>query len=269
MTTRPLTLVITAGPTREPIDPVRFLSNYSTGVLGHALVAEARRRGHRVVFVTGPTGIPPPRGVRTLTVETALEMQAVLEQEFPASDGLIMAAAVADFRPVRVAAQKIKRSGAAGGLKFWRLDLVENPDIVAGLAAQRLRLQEAAPRLSARSRRRQADAAPLVAGQPTRQVIVGLALETSRALANARAKLRAKQLDAIVLTQMTAARTPFGATSVDGAILDRRGKTTPFRRLAKPALARRILDTVERLAAPRQRSRVESSAGDHQEHPGQ
>lgn len=219
MSHRPLTLLITAGPTREPMDPVRFLSNYSTGLLGHALVAEARHRGHRVIFVTGPTGLAAPRGVRTIAVETALEMQTALEREFPAADALIMAAAVADFRPVRVASQKIKRSGAAGGLKLWRLDLVENPDLVAGLAARR-----------------------------TRQVIVGLALETSNALRNARTKLKAKSLDAIVLTQMDGHRAPFGRTTVDGAILDRAGKSTAFRRLAKPALARRILDTVERLA---------------------
>ena len=218
MTQRPLTLLITAGPTREPIDPVRFLSNYSTGVLGHLLVGEARRRGHRVVFVTGPTGCLPPRGARTIAVETALQMQAVLEREFPAVDGVIMAAAVADFRPARASARKIKRSGVAGGLKLWRLELVENPDLIAGLAVRR-----------------------------TRQVIVGFALETTRALANARAKLRDKQLDAIVLTQMDGQRAPFGETTVDGVIMQTGGATRPFRRLAKPALARRILDTVEKL----------------------
>lgn len=230
MTRRPLTVLITAGPTREPIDPVRFLSNYSTGILGHALVTEARRRGHTVVFVTGPTPadlfrkskLRGPRGVKTIAIETALQMQAVLEREFPAVDAVIMAAAVADFRPARAAAQKIKRSGAAGGLKLWRLELVENPDLVAGLAIRR-----------------------------THQVIVGFALETSRALANARAKLRSKQLDAIVLTQLQGPRAPFGNTTVDGAIVRSTGAVQPFRRLAKPALARRILDTVEQLAAQR------------------
>jgi len=179
MTRKRFRLLITAGPTREPVDPVRFLSNYSTGMLGYALVAEARRRRHPVCFVTGPTGRPPPRGVRTIAVETARQMQAVLEREFPKTDGLIMAAAVADFRPARAASRKIKRSGVAGGLKFWRLDLVENPDIVAGLAAG-----------------------------ATHQVIVGTALETSRALANARAKLEAKRLDAIVLTRYSPSRAP-------------------------------------------------------------
>ncbi len=222
MSQRPLTLLITAGPTREPIDPVRYLSNSSSGVMGHALVAEARRRGHRVVFVTGPTGLPAPRGVRGLAITTALEMQATVEQEFPRVDAVIMAAAVADFRPVRTAAQKIKRSGVAGGIKFWRLDLIENPDIVAGLAAHR-----------------------------TGQVIVGFALETARGLTNARAKLKAKRLDAIVLTQMAGRRAPFGASTVDGAILDREGRTQAFRRLAKPVLAHRIIATVERLAKHR------------------
>ena len=216
---RALTLLITAGPTREPIDPVRFVSNYSSGILGHALVDVARRRGHRVVFVTGPTGMPAPRGAKTIAVETALQMQAVLEQEFPKADALIMAAAVADFRPVRAATQKIKRSGVAGGIKFWRLDLVENPDIVAGLATRR-----------------------------TRQVVVGMALETANGLRNARAKLRAKQLDAIVLTQQVGRRAPFGRTVVDGAILERAGTVASFRRLAKPVLAQRMVAMVERLA---------------------
>ncbi|MBI4227033.1 MAG: phosphopantothenoylcysteine decarboxylase [Candidatus Omnitrophica bacterium] len=229
MRRHPLRLLITAGPTREPIDPVRFLSNYSTGVLGHTLVAEAQRRGHAVLFITGPTGSPPPRGVKTVAVETALQMQAALERAFPAVDAVIMAAAVADFRPARAAAQKIKRSGVAGGLKLWRLELVENPDLVAGLATRR-----------------------------TRQVIMGFALETSRALANARAKLRTKQLDAIVLTQMRGPRAPFGDTTVDGAIVKSSGAVQPFRRLAKPALARRILDTVERLVA--QRGKTSSAA---------
>ena len=235
-----MTLLITAGPTREPIDPVRFLSNYSTGILGHTLVAEARRRGHRVIFVTGPTGIPAPRGVRTIPVETALQMQAALERTFPMVDALIMAAAVADFRPVRAASQKIRRSGAAGGLKFWRLDLVENPDIVAGLAARRL----------------PAPARPAGGGrQGFHPVVVGLALETSHALRNARAKLKAKGLDAIVLTAVNGAHVPFGATMVNGAILDRTGRVSPFRRLAKLALARRILDTVERLRAEAEKHR--------------
>lgn len=224
---RALTLLITAGPTREPIDPVRFLSNYSTGVLGHTLVSEARKRGHRVVFVTGPTGLAAPKGARTINVQTALEMQAALDREFAAADAVIMAAAVADFRPARAAAQKIKRTGVAGGLKLWRLELIENPDLIAGLARER---------------------------RPD-QVIVGFALETSRALANARAKLRNKQLDAIVLTQMQGPRAPFGATTVDGAIVKSTGAVQPFKRLAKPVLARRILDTVEKLAAARNKTR--------------
>ncbi len=228
MSARRLRLLITTGPTREPLDPVRFLSNYSTGVLGQALVAEARRRGHEVVVIAGPMDLAPTRGVRTIPVETALQMQAALEREFPKVDGVIMAAAVADFRPVRAATQKIKRSGVAGGLKLWRLDLVENPDLVAGLAVRR-----------------------------TRQVIVGFALETTNALRNARTKLRTKQLDAIVLTQMAPRRAPFGSTTVDGAILDAGGRTAPFRRLAKPALARRILTTVERLAARRHKHGTE------------
>ncbi len=219
-------LLITAGPTREPIDPVRFISNYSTGTLGYTLARIARERGHQVSLISGPTEIPRAKGVRLLPVETAAQMQQAVSRAFPRADALIMGAAVADFRPVRVANQKIKRSGVAGSLRLWQLELVENPDIVSEAAHRR---------------------------RPT-QAVIGFALETERLLPNARTKLRAKDLDAVVATRYYAdgrGRGPFGDRPVDGAILDRRGSARSFRALAKQALARRILDTVERILADR------------------
>ncbi len=216
--------IITAGPTREPIDPVRFISNYSTGALGYTLARMAKARGHAVTLISGPTQLPTPPGVRRVNVETAAQMEQAVGRAFAGTDALIMGAAVADFRPIRVATQKIKRSGVAGSLRLWELELIENPDIVAEAARRR---------------------------RP-HQVIVGFALETERLLANARAKLKSKDLDAIVATQLSPkgkGRGPCGQDPVDGAILERQGRTKSFKGMAKPRLAARILDTVESLLA--------------------
>ena len=219
-------ILITAGPTREPIDPVRFVSNYSTGTLGYTLAALARRRGYRVALISGPTELPCPKGVTRISVEAAAQLQAEVAKNFPKTDVLIMSAAVADFRPLRVASQKIKRSGVAGSIRLWRLELVENPDIVAEAASRR---------------------------RPT-QVVIGFALETQNLLANARRKLKAKDLDAVVATRYFPKRRgqgPFGVEPVEGAILDRKGRAKTFRSLPKRLLAARILDTVEQILAER------------------
>ena len=224
MKRREYKLLITAGPTREPIDPVRFISNYSTGTLGYTMAKMARSRGHQVVLISGPTGIPCPAGVQEMPVTTAEQMHQAVGKLFPKMDALIMGAAVADFRPLRVANQKIKRSGVAGSLRLWQLELVENPDIVADVASKR---------------------------KPT-QAVIGFALETQKLLPNARAKLKAKDLDAIVATRYfpnAKGRGPFGDEPVDGAILKRRGGAKEFRRLRKQVLAARILDCVEEILA--------------------
>ncbi len=218
--------LITAGPTREPVDPVRFISNYSTGTLGYTLARMARARGHEVTLISGPTELTKPAGVRLINVETAAQLEQAVTRTFPKADALIMGAAVADFRPIRVAARKIKRSGAAGSLRLWQLELVENPDIVANAASHR----------------------------KSSQAIVGFALETEKLLVNARRKLNSKDLDAIVATQLTPKRKgrgPFGTDPVYGAILDRAGHVRTFKALSKPRLAARILDTVESLLAAR------------------
>jgi len=219
-------LLITAGPTREPIDPVRFISNYSTGMLGYTLAKMAGRRGHQAILISGPTELKVPKGVRCIQVETAIEMEQAVAKTFPKVDALIMGAAVADFRPIRVATQKIKRSGVTGSLRLWQLDLVENPDIVAQVAGQRKKTQ----------------------------AVMGFALETENLLPNARRKLKSKNLDAIVATRLSPkgkGRGPFGADPVDGAILDHRGRTKSFRALPKLQLAARILDTIEGILSTR------------------
>ncbi len=222
-------LLITAGPTREPIDPVRFISNYSTGTLGYAMAKMARARGHQVTLISGPTERPRPAGVKRIPVETAAEMHQAVSKTFPKMDALIMSAAVGDFRPLRVANQKIKRSGVAGSLRLWQLDLVENPDIVADAASHR---------------------------KPG-QAVIAFALETQNLLPNARAKLKAKDLDAIVATRYFPDKKglgPFGNEPVEGAILRRRGAAKEFRSLKKQVLAARILDCVEEILASLPRS---------------
>ena len=219
-------LLITAGPTREPIDPVRFISNQSTGTLGYVLARAAVKRGHRVTLVSGPTALQNPSGVKKIPVQTAGEMEQAVTKNFSQADALIMTAAVADFRPLRVATQKIKRSGVAGSIRLWHLELIENPDIVAKAASQRRE----------------------------NQVVIGFALETEKLLPNARAKLKSKNLDAIVATKLSPGRKgcgPFGDDPVNGAILDRQGHANTFSAISKEQLANRILDTVERAMADR------------------
>ena len=223
-------LLVTAGPTREPIDPVRFISNTSTGTLGYALAKLASSKGHQVILISGPTGLAVPRGVRRIDVETAVDMEQAVLKNFPKVDALIMSAAVSDFRPVLAASRKIKRSGAAGSLRLFQLDLVENPDIVARASEMR----------------------------KDGQAVVGFALETERLLANARQKLASKNLDAIVATQLhpkQKERGPFGELPVDGAILQKRGKPQIFKALPKNVLAARIMKTAEALLAARRKKR--------------
>ena len=161
-----LSVLIGAGRTEEPLDPVRVLTNRSSGRMGFALAEAARDRGASVTLVAGATSIEPPAGVTCVPVATAAEMERALQAHAARADLVLMAAAVADYRPARTSTQKMKRG--AGTLS---LELVPNPDILAALAARR---------------------------RPG-QTFVGFALETSRGVANARAKLRAKGLDLVVL----------------------------------------------------------------------
>ena len=163
---RGLSVLVGAGRTEEPIDPVRVLTNRSSGRMGFALAAAARDRGAAVTLVAGPTSIEPPEGVTLLRVSTAAEMERAMEKAAPAADVVLMAAAVADYRPASAGKEKLKRGAAP-----LTLTLTPTRDILARLTAARRR----------------------------GQVMVGFALETSRGLERARAKLRAKGLDLVVL----------------------------------------------------------------------
>jgi phosphopantothenoylcysteine decarboxylase/phosphopantothenate--cysteine ligase len=206
-------VVVTAGPTREPIDPVRFLSNHSSGRMGTAIAAAAWRRGAEVTLVAGPLAVPVPVGVRHVHVESTSDMQDAVARELPTADVLVMAAAPADYRPADVSASKLKKTGEARSIA-----LAENADILA----------------STRAARR--DGA----------VIVGFALETDDVVANARRKLATKALDFIVLND---AKEPGAGFAVDTnrVTILARDSEEPERLplLTKHEVADAILDRVE------------------------
>jgi phosphopantothenoylcysteine decarboxylase/phosphopantothenate--cysteine ligase len=174
-------VVVTAGPTREPIDPVRFISNPSTGKMGYALAAVAARRGAEVVLVSGPTSLPDPEGVRVVRVNTAEEMARGVEGETEAMDLFVGAAAVSDYRPAQVAPHKIKKTAGDETLVLAR-----TPDILAGLGAR-------------------------FAGKAGAPVLVGFAAETEEVIARAREKLKKKHCDLVVANKVGAPGAGFGS----------------------------------------------------------
>jgi phosphopantothenoylcysteine decarboxylase/phosphopantothenate--cysteine ligase len=202
-------VLITSGPTREPLDPVRYLSNSSSGAMGFALAEAARARGARVTVVSGPVSLPPPRGVTVVPVETAREMRREVLRRSRAAALVIGAAAVCDWRAAKPARAKLKRGPGA-----LRLTLIPNPDIIKDAA----------------SRRRPG------------QVFVGFALETGRAAARAREKLTRKGLDLVVANGPA----NLGSSRASVALVSRRG--TPARVSGpKPRVARAIVDAAARL----------------------
>ncbi|MBW3635672.1 MAG: bifunctional phosphopantothenoylcysteine decarboxylase/phosphopantothenate--cysteine ligase CoaBC [Armatimonadetes bacterium] len=171
------TVVITAGPTRESLDPVRYLTNRSSGKMGYALAEVAARRGAKVTLVSGPTNVQTPQKVEKIGVETALQMLEATQNAFQSADIMIAAAAPADFRARCIEPQKIKR----GACKTAEISLIANPDIVAQCAANKR------------------------AGQ----IVVGFAAETQNLMKEARKKLNSKNLDAIVANDVTQAGAGF------------------------------------------------------------
>jgi len=204
-------IVVTAGPTREKIDPVRFISNHSTGTFGYAIAREAARRGCRVTLISGPTNLERPDGVKLVMVESALEMRSAVKKVLAQADCVIMAAAVSDWRAKKIAGRKLKRHG---GKMF--LELVENPDIVREIGAAKKK----------------------------GTIIVGFALETEALVKNALAKLRKKNLDIIIANRLERGKGLFGDTPVDVVIADKYGAQERFPGQAKNRLAKIILDKV-------------------------
>lgn len=209
-------IVVSAGGTHEPIDPVRFVGNRSTGRMGFAIAEAARDRGAEVTLVTGPVALETPVGVRRIDVQTVAEMLVALEQVTARSDAIIMAAAPADFRPAAPADHKIKK---APGQERLVIELEQNPDIIATL--------------------------------PGGGVRVGFAAETRDLAAYARQKLPAKRLHFIVANDVTAPGSGFGTETNQVVIFHDDGRVEEFPLLSKYAVAHLILDRVrERIPAP-------------------
>ncbi|HNG54610.1 MAG TPA: bifunctional phosphopantothenoylcysteine decarboxylase/phosphopantothenate--cysteine ligase CoaBC [Nitrospira sp.] len=204
-------VLISAGPTQEAIDPVRFLSNRSSGKMGYALAEAARARGADVVLVSGPTSIPVPAGVEYCPVITAEEMHKALTTRLDWSDTVIMAAAVADFRPARPSAHKIKKRRGP----VTHLDLEATDDILCELRDRR-----------------------------TSQVLVGFAAETDDLLAHAKEKLHAKGLDLLVANDVTAPGSGFGSDTNRVWLLAREADPEELPLLSKRDVADRILDRI-------------------------
>ena len=219
-------ILVTAGPTREAIDPVRFLSNRSSGKMGYAVAQAAVRRGAQVTLVTGPVSLTPPAGATVVQVTTAQEMLRATLAALPSQHAVIAAAAVADYRPVRVAPQKIKKSGGAGPDPGETLALERTPDVLA-------------------------QASQAAGAGPGRPVMVGFAAETEALLAHAQQKLAAKDLDLIVANDVAASDRGFDVDQNAATLLHRDGGQEPLPLQSKRALAEILLDRVAALLAER------------------
>ena len=203
-------VVVSAGGTQEPVDPVRVITNRSSGKMGYAVARAARDRGARVTLVTAPTSLPDPVGVDTVHIETALEMRDAIFRACEDADVLIMAAAVADYRPADAAQQKIKKGG-----ERWTVELVKNPDILA----------EA----------------------PGRVLKVGFAAESQDLLKNAREKLEAKGAVLIVANDITATDSGFASDTNKVYLVDSKKEVEELPLLSKYEVGHRILDRVVEL----------------------
>ncbi len=200
-------ILISAGPTEEAIDPVRCLTNRSSGKMGYSLAAVARRRGAEVILVAGPSAELETWGIKVVQCKTAVEMAAIIDDNLEGVTSVIMAAAVADFRPANQAAEKIKREGG------YCLELEPNPDILASLGQR-----------------------------PDRPFLVGFAAETSQLLAHAKEKIKRKNLDMIIANDVTAPGAGFSVDTNIIKIIDRDGQMTDFPLMSKEKVAGVILD---------------------------
>ncbi len=201
-------LLVTAGPSRESLDPVRYISNRSSGKMGYSLARAGARRGAEVTLISGPAALAPPSGVRLISVVTAEEMRQAVLKEYPSATAVIMAAAVTDFRPEKVVAQKIKRGDAT-----LQLNLKPNVDILKELGANK-----------------------------NGKILVGFAAETEELIANARKKLREKNLDLIVANNVTEEGSGFDTDTNVATLVDCNGGTHPLPLMTKEDLADRIYD---------------------------
>lgn len=205
-------ILITAGPTREMLDPVRFLSNLSTGEMGYALAKAAVSEGYQVTLVSGPTNLLPPKGVKFYAVISAMQMEKVCAKLFPKHGGLIMTAAVCDFMPARAGQHKIPST------QGMILKLKRTPDILAKLAQQK-----------------------------GHRIVIGFCLETRDLMLRAREKLVRKKLDGIVANFYAQGQIPFGKRKVEVHLINAQGKAKKIGTRSKAQVARALLKWMENL----------------------
>jgi phosphopantothenoylcysteine decarboxylase/phosphopantothenate--cysteine ligase len=208
-----LDILVTAGPTQEMIDPVRFISNRSTGVMGFEIAKTAKRRGHRVTLISGPTCNPFPGGIRFIPIVTVDELQKAVMSCLRNTDCLFMVAAVSDWRVTRFHKDKIKRTE-----KTLALPLRATPDILKAVGMRK-----------------------------GKRVVVGFSLETGNSIARAKAKLRSKHLDLIVTNTLHGKHSPFGMTPLKSCLIDTSGQVERLPLLSKREIAQVLIDRVERL----------------------
>ena len=202
------TVLVTAGPTREPLDPVRFITNYSSGKMGYALASRARRRGASVILISGPTVLSVPRGVTYVPVSTAVEMRQAVMKNLKQSTIVIKSAAVADYRPSVCADAKIKKKDGP-----WTLYLERNPDIIAEIGKKK-----------------------------KERILIGFAMESEDLIKNAKAKMLAKNMDLIVANDVKQKDAGFQSDTNIVKILDRDGGIEELPLMDKMDVADRILD---------------------------
>ena len=205
------TVLVTASCTREPIDKVRFISNYSSGKMGFALAKIARARGARVILITGPTSLPAPKGITTISIDSAEEMKKEVFKYFSEADIVISAAAVTDFRPREVFAGKIKKEKSEKPL----IELERTPDILYELGKKK--------------------------GD---KILVGFAAETENMEANALKKLKEKRLDLIVANDISAKEAGFGSDNNRARLIDSKGTARELSLMPKIDMAEKILDEI-------------------------
>ncbi|MFQ6067608.1 MAG: bifunctional phosphopantothenoylcysteine decarboxylase/phosphopantothenate--cysteine ligase CoaBC, partial [bacterium] len=212
------TFLVTAGPTRERLDRVRFFSNYSSGKMGYALAEEGRSRGAKIILVSGPSSLIPPGGVEFYRVESAQEMYDAVMGKFPKVDGVLMAAAVSDYRPARPWQNKIKKESR----EKLVVELVQNPDILKELGEKR-----------------------------GGQILVGFCAETKDLEKEARKKLISKGLDLVVANDVTLEGAGFEVDTNVVTLIDRGGKKEALSRRSKREVAQKIWDKIKLLMEAR------------------
>jgi phosphopantothenoylcysteine decarboxylase/phosphopantothenate--cysteine ligase len=213
------TVLVTAGPTREPLDPVRFITNYSSGKMGYALASRARRRGASVILISGPTVLSVPRGVTYVPVSTAVEMRHAVMKNLKQSTIIIKSAAVADYRPSVCADAKIKKKDGP-----WTLYLERNPDIIAEIGKKK-----------------------------KERILIGFAMESEDLIKNAKAKMLAKNMDLIVANDVKQKDAGFQSDTNIVKILDRDGGIEELPLMDKMDVADRILDRAKMIIARRRK----------------